>query len=697
MFQPELELTPLREDLRLHESGSSPDGAPIWAIQDPVTNRFYRIGWLEYECLLRWPADPQQIADAINASTTLWVDAEQVADFAQFLEMHQLVRPTQRTRERMLKQAHEPGWRHWKWWLQNYLFVRVPILRPQRWLQAAMPWVSPLFTFWAFALIVIASLLGIILVARQWDVFTHAMTDMLTPTGILGFIIALIVSKTLHELGHAFVATRYGVRVAHMGVAFLVMWPMLYTDTGESWQLKSSRQRLAISAAGVTTELALAGLATLAWALLDEGSLRQAMLYLATTGWVLSLALNVSPFMRFDGYFILSDILDFPNLHERAGAAARVWIRRTLLGFDEPYLEDFSPLQRRSLVAFALITWLYRLLIFLGIALLVYFLFFKLLGIFLMVVEVLWFIGRPIWSEVSVWIKERHRIKPSRRFLLLAFFAGLLLLLVIPWKVEVKAVGVAHPQRVQTVFAPFPAKLQSLHASGAIEEGTVLASFTEPELTARTSRSNATLNALNQHLGGLLADEEGGGSRLTIKERMQEQLTELASINEERGRLAIMAKFPGLWLDLDPYLSPGVWVNSQDPVGILVDPQSWVIDAYVEQRLIERLALGKPARFYIENQVGYLAAVVVSIDSTQTRYLPFSMLASRHGGSLTLVESEEKNKPSAALYRVRLQLNEPLTLLQEQRGRVYMEGTRRSVLLEAGKSLAAVLIRESGF
>lgn len=696
-MQPTIEVTALREDLRLHESGSDADGAPIWAIQDPVTNRFYRIGWLEYECLLRWPDDPQRIADDINANTALLVDAEQVEAFAQFLEAHQLVRPTQRTRERMQTQAHEPGWRHWKWWLQNYLFVRVPLLRPQRWLQAALPWVSPLFSFWAFAGIVLATVLGLILVARQWDTFTHAVTDMLTPAGMLGFVIALIVSKTLHELGHAFVATRYGVRVAHMGVAFLVMWPMLYTDTGESWRLKSHRQRLAISAAGVATELALAGLATLAWALMDDGVMRQAMLYLATTGWVLSLALNVSPFMRFDGYFILSDILDFPNLHERAGAAARVWLRRTLLGFEDAYVEQYSTRQRRALVVFALVTWLYRFLVFLGIAVMVYLIFFKLLGIFLMVVEVLWFVGRPIWSEVSVWIKRRQDIKPQRRFWLWVFFAGVVLVLVVPWNTEIKAAGVAHPLRVQKVYVPFPAQLQSLHASGAIQQGTVLASFTEPELTARSSRSDATLSALNQRLSGLLADDQGSGLQLSLRGRVQEQLTELASIEEERGRLAIVAKFPGLWLDVDPQLAEGVWVNSREPVGVLIDPQHWVIDAYVDQRAVERLQLGRPARFYIDNRMGYVNAVVDSIDSTQSRYLPFDMLATRHGGRIAVVESEEQAKFSEALYRVRLRLLEPLSVLQEQRGQVYIKAARRSVLIEAGKSVVAVIIRESGF
>src|SRR5690606_35220026 len=219
---------------------------------------------------------------------------------------------------------------------------------------------EPLFSVWTAIAVLVASLLGLVLVARQWDSFSHGVMEMLTPSGLLGFAMALVLSKTLHEMGHALVATRLGVRVAHMGVAFLVLWPMLYTDTGESWRLRSHRQRLAISVAGVTVELALAGLATLAWALLDDGALRQAMLYLATTGWVLSLALNVSPFMRFDGYFILSDLLDFPNLHERAGATARVALRRRLLGLNDPYPEALNPRARRALTLFAFATWLYR-------------------------------------------------------------------------------------------------------------------------------------------------------------------------------------------------------------------------------------------------------------------------------------------------------------------------------------------------
>ena len=690
-------LPALREDLRLHESGSERDGAPMWAIQDPVSNRFYRIGWLEYECLLRWPGDPADIAADISASTPLAVEAGQVEDFARFLEQHQLVRPTELGRRRMQAQAQQPGWRDWRWWLHNYLFIRVPLLHPQRLLRALLPWVEPLFSVWALLALALTSALGLLLVARQWDSFSHSVLQMLTPAGLLGFALALVLSKTLHELGHALVATRLGVRVAHMGVAFLVMWPMLYTDTGESWRLRSHRQRLAISVAGIATEMALAGLATLAWVLLDDGSLRQAMLYLATTGWVLSLALNVSPFMRFDGYFILSDLIDFPNLHERAGALARAWLRRNLLGLRQPPPEALPLRQQRLLVAFALVTWCYRLVEFLGIALAVYLFFFKLLGIFLLCVELVWFIARPIWSEVRVWVERWREVGSRRRLLLIGSALAALLLLALPWSFEVEAPAVAHPERVQHVYAPFPARLQQLQGAGAVRRGTLLAQFSAPDLLARAERTRASVQALQQRLGGLLAEEGGIGAQPLLRNRLREQLAEASSVDEESGRLRVAAGFDGIWLDVDPLLSGGVWVGSQQPVGVLVDPRSWVVDTYVGQRDIERVAVGAAARFRAERSLHWIGAEVVAIDSTRVQQLSQAMLADRHGGTIATRNDERGTAPSEALYRVRLRLAEPLPALRETRGSAHIEGARKSLLWQGAQSAIAVLIRESGF
>lgn len=688
---------PLRQDLRLHPSGPGSDGSPAWAIQDPVSNRFYRIGWLEYECLLRWPGDPGQIAADIAASTPIAVDADQVEDFVRFLDQHQLLLPSDQGRERMVRQAREPGWRHWRWWLHHYLFIRIPLIRPQRMLARLTPWLEPLFSPLALALLVAATLLGLFLVARQWEAFTHSVLDILTPSGILGFMLALIVSKTLHELGHAVVATRLGVRVAHMGVAFLVMWPMLYTDTGESWRLRSHRQRLAISVAGVSVELALAGLATLAWALLDDGPLRQAALYLATTGWVLSLALNASPFMRFDGYFILSDILDFPNLHERSGAQARVWLRRHLLGLSDPWPEPLSARQRRALVVFAFVTWIYRLVIFLGIAWAVYTFFFKALGIVLMVVEIAWFVVRPAWSELAVWKKRWPEIAGTRRAQVGAALTLVGLLLLIPWRFDVDTTGVAHAERQQFVFAPFPAMLDRLQPQGGIREGEALVSFLAPDLVAREAQALASADALERRLTGLLGADDGVASQMALGQRLNEQLAEIRGVKEEAGRLRITAEFDGEWRDVSPELRVGTWVGVRELLGVLVAPGSWVVDTYVEQREVERIEVGANASFLPQGRIGSLAAEVVSIETTRTQRLLHPMLDSRYGGCFTTHQEGREAAPSEALYRVRLRLLDAPERQHELRGAVRIEGKPRSLMWEGAQAGLGTLIRESGF
>lgn len=687
----------LRQDLRLYACGPGRDGAPGWVIQDPARNRFFRIGWLEYECLLRWPGSPAQIAADIEARTPLAVDDRQVSEFGCFLDLHQLTLASDDTRQRAHRAAREPGWRHWRWWLHHYLFVRVPLIRPQRFLERLTRALAPLFSLPAAGLLLTASLLGVLLVARQWDQFSHSVLESLTPAGLLGFALALVASKSLHELGHAVVATRLGVRVAHMGIAFLVMWPMLYTDTGESWRLRSNRQRLAISVAGMASEIALAGLATLAWALLDDGALRQAALYLATTGWVLSLALNISPFLRFDGYFILSDLLDFPNLHERSGALARVWLRRNLLGLEQPWPETLPQRTRRGLIVFALSTWIYRLVVFLGIALMVYFFFFKAMGIVLMLVELAWFIARPVWSEISVWKKLWPEVRPRRRRLIHGVLAAGLLFLLIPWRFGVDAEGVAHTERQQLVYAPFPAQLTVLRPGGAVRAGEVLAAFTTPDLLTRQARISASTEALERRLAGLLATSGGVNSQLVLMQRLDEQRAETRSVREERERLTIRAGFSGEWRDVSPLLRPGTWLGVHDALGVLIDPTSWMVDAFVEQRLVERILPGAPVRFLPQGALSALPGRVIDIDTARTRRLPHPMLDSRHGGTLNTLPGAGGASPSETLYRVRIRLDAPPPGIREMRGSVRIAGEPRSLAWEALRGSLAVLIRESGF
>ncbi|MBB5190867.1 putative peptide zinc metalloprotease protein [Silvimonas terrae] len=696
-LDPTLPFPPLREDLKLVEAATGKDGEPSWVIQDTVLNRFYRIGWLEFEFLLRWALPPAQICADIAAQTALQPDLEQVVGFRQFLEQHQLLRPTAAGLARLQQRQSAQSGLSWRWFLHHYLFFRIPLLRPQDFLTRLVRHLNWLFTPLMAGLVIALGLLGVMLALHQWDTFSAAVVESFSVNGLLSFALALAFAKAMHELAHALVATRLGLRVAHMGVAFVVLFPMLYTDTGESWKLRSARQRLAIASAGILCELAIAGLATLAWALSDPGAWRNAMLYLATTSWVLSLGLNASPFMRFDGYFILSDLLDFPNLHERASALARVAIRRGLWGLDEPWPEALPRTQRRLLIVFEFLTWLYRLVLFLGIAATVYFFFFKLLGIFLFGVEITWFIVMPILRELKYWWANRARIRANRRAGFWLLLGLVIVLLALPWRSQVAAVGVARSAHQLRVFVPFPALIQQIHAGGTVAAGDTLMVMQEPDLALRMQGSEAGLRGYEARLAGLIADTEGLEQQVATQQRINVQQKESQATQLEMARLTLNAPFSGQWMDVDPAWRKGQWIDAKTPIGVLIDPRHWQVDAYVRQDDLQKIATGNPVRFYPVGQTAVLAGTVISISSTRVKQLDHAMLASRFKGPIPVATERDTLVPNPAVFHVLVQLDTPPPSQWETRGQLQIQGQRRSVLAETGAHLLAALLRESGF
>ncbi|HBN50752.1 MAG TPA: peptidase M50, partial [Thalassospira sp.] len=220
----------------------------------------------------------------------------------------------------------------------------------------------------------------------------------------------------------------------------LVMYPVLYTDTSDAWRIISKEKRLRIAAAGIRVELALALLATFFWHLVPPGPLQSAVFLLATTTWITTLLINLSPFMRFDGYYLLSDFLGIANLQNRSFAMAKWTIRETLFRFGHPAPEPMPRKKRRMLTAFAIAVWIYRFFLFLGIALVVYHLFFKVLGIILFVVEIAWFIVIPVLNEMKHWWKDRHSAKVTPSLVVTGFLLAVLTVLTfVPWQSRVSA------------------------------------------------------------------------------------------------------------------------------------------------------------------------------------------------------------------------------------------------------------------
>ena len=308
-------LPALREELSLHPGPVAADGSPTWTLRDPVRSRFFQIGWPAFEMLARWSCgSPEELVMRVNAETTLKIDEDDVLTLAEFLQSNQLINVTGIQtigHFARLAQADKGTW--FSWLLHHYLFFRIPLVRPDRFLDRTATGVAWVYTRSFLLMTIAAFIVGLFLACRQWDLFKATLVDTLTLQGMLSYGVAYGCVKIIHELAHAYTAKRLGCRVPSMGVAFLVMWPVLYTDVNDTWILPQRNQRLAVGAAGILAEITIAAWALLAWSFLPEGSLRSAAFAVATVTLVSSLAVNLSPCMRFDGYYILMDLLNMPE------------------------------------------------------------------------------------------------------------------------------------------------------------------------------------------------------------------------------------------------------------------------------------------------------------------------------------------------------------------------------------------------
>ncbi|MGY4531637.1 multidrug resistance efflux pump [Pseudomonas sp. TE3786] len=181
------------------------------------------------------------------------------------------------------------------------------------------------------------------------------------------------------------------------------------------------------------------------------------------------------------------------------------------------------------------------------------------------------------------------------------------------------------------------------------------------------------------------------------RERMGVQTQEARAARSEIARLTLQSSFTGLWLDVDPQRQPGQWLSSQEALGVLVDPSSWQVDAYIQQDQVHRLQIGDTVRFYPDGQPSALPGHVIAIGSTRANQLNHRMLASRFGGPVPTTSHGGALVPTDALFQVLIQLDQPPPALHETRGHLKIAGQRRSLLADGATHLAAVLMRESGF
>ena len=695
----------LRQDLEIFRGNSREDGSPAWLLYDAVRNKYFTVGLTAFRLIKNWRGgeDIQNFEKKIN-SQGIETTGDEIKSFIGFLQQNNLIIQPQGQGVPFLMQQKNSLKKSWIMNLiHSYLFFKIPLFTPDEWLGRTLNKVKFLGSKKIRNIIYILGFIGLFFVIQQFENFTKTFLYFFSLKGLMIYFITLVFVKCLHELGHAYIAKYHGCRVSAIGIAFLVFFPFLYTDTTDAWRLRNHKDRLLINFAGILTELHLALIATFVWGVLPEGGLKSAAFFIATTSWISSIAINVSPFMRFDGYYVFSDWLKAENLQPRSFALAKWKIRETLFGFNHKPPEEISPSRRWTFIIYAWSTWVYRFFLFIGIALLVYYFAFKVLGIILFAIEIYWFIMLPIIKEMKQWWMMRSEMKLNKQtFRTISILTITLMVLFLPWKSSMKIPAVYISEKYSKIYSPYPAKIKSVFITKdqEVEAGQNLIELYSPELDKEINSIRRKIRLTKTKINRMSGTSGNMDEYLTYNQRLIALQSELSGLTKTKEKLVIKAPNKGKVKDLVS-LSNEMWVSNLDQLLGIVHYGTGNVKAFIREEQIDRFQENTPAVF-IPNDGDHKKIHLISnkLDLSSVNNLPYVALASIHSGPIAIrnfTSGEYQYRPETAHYIADFKLVNKSSIKFELPGYVHVEGNRYSPFVRFFRNVFSVLIRESGF
>jgi len=351
-------------------------GEPWHVVHDPVNNNFFRLNPVAYHLVGLF--DGRRSVDVVwRLTLERYGDAsptqhEVIGLLGQLNEANLLRIDLPPDAEPLLQRRTKRKLQLWGGQAMNVLFLRIPIFNPDR----LLVWLVPLFRPILSKLGLLAWLLWMVFVCAQFlphlGVFLGDAQSVLAPSNWGWMIVLFIVTKTCHELGHGLVCRRFGGVVPEVGIMMLVLFPVPYVDATSSWNFPSRWRRILVGAAGMIFELAVAGGAALVWLHAEPGSLTRQLSYnVVFMASVATVLFNANPLLRFDGYYILSDLLEIPNLYDRSRRHLQWFVKRFAYGMTNA--QPVTSLMYESVIMFfyGIAALIYRVLILVGIVLFV--------------------------------------------------------------------------------------------------------------------------------------------------------------------------------------------------------------------------------------------------------------------------------------------------------------------------------------
>jgi len=523
-----------------------------------------------------------------------------------------------------------------------------------------------------------------------------------TLEGFFFYALSLTFIKILHELGHAYTAHHFGAHVPIMGVAFLLMFPVLYTDTTDAWRLTSRRQRVLIDAGGIIVEIAIACIAIFLWSFLPDGPARSTAFFAATSSWLLSLMVNLNPCMRFDGYYLLADLCGFQNMQSSGFQLGRWKMRKVLWGLAEPKPFTTTPRKQLGLLTYAYVTWIYRFGLFITIALLIYHFTPKPFGALIFTAVIALFLGKPIKHELKHWWSQHMFITSNARGrAMLALCCLGLMMFFLPWQTRINAPAILQPSLQTDIFPLNPARIDQINvqAGDHVAQGDLLMRLSSETLTFQHSQSQERLTLLAAQIERQASSLSQRRLGATLTQEYASEKIQLKALETDIAKLNIYAPHDGLISDLPAALHVGRYIRTSDRLLRLTSPKAERLIALLNSLDATRLSQNAPFTFISDDASAKpIKGHITKLAPTSEAIITDRILTSVAGGSVAVnVDENGHLLAHTPIFKVQGRANNEAHLTRSQRGVVKIKATPQSPASALWRSVIRVLIRETDF
>jgi len=548
-------------------------------------------------------------------------------------------------RERDARHARQ----QWKQRWLNPMALRVPLLDPDAWLAPLANTLRPVLNRWGLLawLAWVMPALGLALMHCR-ELTQNFAEQLLAFDNLILLALVFPLVKLLHELGHGIACKLHGGEVHDAGVMLLLFLPVPYVEASSAWTFADKRARMLVGAAGILVELGVAAGAFYLW-LLQEPGIAKAMAYnVAVLASVTTVLFNGNPLLRYDGYYVASDLLEIPNLAPRANQYWRYLVERHVLRRERAVSPVSAQGEAGWFFAYAPLSFAYRLIVMFSISAFVATQYFV-VGMALALWSLVSGLGVPVYNTLAwlqrVLVRKEAGAGPQR-LVLAGVIVALLALFALPLPSRSQAEGVLALPDDSQLRARQGGFVEALLVKPGewVEAGTVIARLHDPAVERELAVQLAREEAAQARLDAALVDEPA-----RLEQYRLELAREQSASRHQRarvGRLALQARAAGrLWL-ADATDLPGRHVREGQSIGSVIPDAPARVKVIVDQAAadaIRRHTTAVQVRLPFDVERVWAAQVLQVVPAASTE-LPSAALGRQGGGAAPTDPRDESGR-----------------------------------------------------